>query len=167
MQQRLPAAPSATWFGTVAFFAPCDSCCPVICVLCTLPLPGGGAHRSGMGSSLVSRCAVAKLTGLDSSQEIISSSDDEDASGSEDDNDAGGNVAESSGEEDSGDEDAASLHSGDIDSGVESDGYGAQGLSWEAVLASVQVDSSCAEELSASVDPQPSMLLAPSMHVLM
>ena len=36
------------------------------------------------------------------------------------------------------DEDEASLHSGDIDSGAESDGYGDAGLSWEAVLASVQ-----------------------------
>lgn len=39
---------------------------------------------------------------------------------------------------DDSDDDEASIRSGDIDSGAESDGYGDEGLSWEAVLASVQ-----------------------------
>lgn len=60
------------------------------------------------------------------------------ASGSEsEDEDAAGSGGEAASDEES-DDDEASLRSGDIDSGAETDGYGDAGLSWEAVLASVQ-----------------------------
>jgi orotate phosphoribosyltransferase len=68
-------------------------------------------------------------------EEHISSDVDGAGSSSEsDDEEAPGSGSEAA----SDDGDEASLRSGDIDSGAESDGYGDAGLSWEAVLASVQ-----------------------------
>lgn len=51
---------------------------------------------------------------------------------------AGSGSGETASDDESLDDDEASLRSGDIDSGADSDGYGDAGLSWEAVLASVQ-----------------------------